>query len=154
MLVVSDSGENRIPKTIIHRILSDDLKKRKLQAQFVPHALMAEQQEQRVVHAKDLPEMIAHDPSFLNSIITGDKSWFFLYDPEMKTQSVAWCGENSPRLKKLRFQKSKICWIRFFDSRGAVHREFVPERHTVNVSFYCDVSDRLSKRNARVRPDL
>ncbi len=44
----------RIPKTIFHHILSDDLKKRKLCARFVPHALTAEQWEQRVVHVKDL----------------------------------------------------------------------------------------------------
>ncbi len=43
-----------IPKTIVHRILSDDLKKQKLFAQFMLHALTAEQREQRVVHAKDL----------------------------------------------------------------------------------------------------
>ncbi len=43
-----------LKKTIVHRILSDDQKKQKLCARFVPHALIAEQWEQRVVHAKDL----------------------------------------------------------------------------------------------------
>ncbi len=49
-----------IPKTIVHHILSNDLKKRTLCAQFAPHVLIAE----RVVHTKDLHEMIAHDPNF------------------------------------------------------------------------------------------
>ncbi len=44
----------RIPKTIVHRISSDDLKKRKLCAWFVPHALTTEQWEQCMIHAKDL----------------------------------------------------------------------------------------------------
>ncbi len=39
----------------------------------MPHVLTAEQQEQRVVHVKDLLEIIAHDPNFLDLIITGDK---------------------------------------------------------------------------------
>ncbi len=46
-------------------------------------------------------EMIAHDPNFLDSIITGDKSWCFSYDPEMKRPSAVWCRENSPRSKKI-----------------------------------------------------
>ncbi len=43
-----------ILKTIVHRILSDYLKKRKLCAWFVPHVLTTEQWEQRIVHTKDL----------------------------------------------------------------------------------------------------
>ncbi len=43
-----------IPKTIVHNILSDDLKKWKLCARFVPHVLIAEQWEQHIVQAKDL----------------------------------------------------------------------------------------------------
>ncbi len=50
--MIAESME--IPQTIIHRILSDDLKKQKLWARFVPHALTAEQQEQRAFHTKDL----------------------------------------------------------------------------------------------------
>ncbi len=41
-------------KTTVHRILSDDLKKGKLYARYVPHALIVEQREHHVVHAKDL----------------------------------------------------------------------------------------------------
>ncbi len=43
-----------ILKTIVHRILFDDLKNRKLCARFVLHAFTTEQQEQRIVHTKDL----------------------------------------------------------------------------------------------------
>ncbi len=76
-MIVESMG---IWKTIVHCILSD--LKKKLCARFVPHALTAEQREQCIVHAKYLLEMIAHDPNFLNSIITGEKSWCFSYDPE------------------------------------------------------------------------
>ncbi len=122
----------------------------------MPHALTAEQWEQLDVLAKGLLEMIAHDSNFLDSIITGDKSWHFSYDLERKRQSAARCRQNSPRLNKLKFQKPKIktTLILFFDSRGVVHQKFVPERHTVNVSFYCNVLDHLSKPIARVRLDL
>ncbi len=80
----------------------------------------------------------------------------FLVRPRNEKESAAWCGENSPRTKKLWFQKSKIktMLILFFGNRGVVHQEFVPDRHTVNASFYHDVLDRRSKRIARIRPDL
>jgi hypothetical protein len=40
----------------------------------------------------------------------------------------------------------------FFDSQGIVHKEFTPERKTVNAEFYKGVTDRLLKRIRRVRP--
>ena len=30
------------------------------------------------------------DPDFMNTIITGDKSWVYRYDPETKSQSSQW----------------------------------------------------------------
>ena len=40
-----------------------------------------------------------------------------------------------------------------FDSRGIVHKEFVPPGQTVNHAFYKDVLERLWKRVQRVRTD-
>jgi len=42
--------------------------------------------------------------------------------------------------------------IIFFHSQGVVHKEFVPERKTVNAEFYKGEMDRLLKRIQRVRP--
>ena len=73
--------------------------------------------------------------------------------PQKKRQSSEWVGETSPRPKKLKFQRSriKIILIIFFDSQGAVHKEFVAEGKTVNAEFYKGVMDRLLKRTRRVR---
>jgi len=40
----------------------------------------------------------------------------------------------------------------FFDFQGVVHKEFVPERKTLNAEFYKAVMDRLLKRIQRIRP--
>jgi len=40
----------------------------------------------------------------------------------------------------------------FFDSRGAVHNEIVPEGKTVNAEFHKGVMDRLLKHIQRVHP--
>ena len=41
-----------------------------------------------------------------------------------------------------------------FDSRGIVHKEFVPPGQTVNHAFYKHVLERLRKRVQRVRKDI
>jgi hypothetical protein len=65
----------------------------------------------------------------LNKIIKGDETWCFAYDPETKRQSFEWVGQTSPRLKKMKFQMSRIntTLIIFFNSQDIVHKEFVPE---------------------------
>jgi len=78
----------------------------------------------------------------------------FFYDTETRRQSSEWAGETSPLPKKLKFERSRIktVLINFFDSQGAVHKEFISEGKTINAEFYKGVMDRLLKRIHRVRP--
>jgi len=80
----------------------------------------------------------------------------FDYDPETKRQSSEWHTKSSPRPKKARMSRStvKTMIIVFFDSRGIVHKEFVPPGQTVNHTFYKDVLERLRKWVQRVRTDI
>jgi len=77
------------------------------------------------------------DKNFFNKIILEDGTWCFAYDPKTKWQSSEWVGETSPWPKTLKFQRShiKTMLIIFFDSQGIVHKEFVPERKTLNAEF-------------------
>ncbi len=83
------------------------------------------------------------DPNFLDSIITGDESWCFVYDPETKRRSWKWCGLKTPPSKKCSFQKSmvKAILILFFDSKGVIHHAYVTVGQTVNDTFYIQVLD-------------
>ena len=56
--------------------------------------------------------------------------------------------QNHPNPKKARMSKSKIkvMLIAFFDQKGLVHHEFVPEDKTVNQYFYQRVLIRLHDR--------
>ena len=85
--------------------------------------------------------MIEEEPDFLGKVITGDETWVFQYDLETKRQSLQWKTAASPRPKKARMSKSKIkmMLITFFDQRGLVHHEFVPEGQTVNQYIYKEV---------------
>ena len=94
--------------------------------------------------------------TFVQSIVTGDETWCFAYDPHTKRQSMEWRGPSSPKSRKFRFEKSKVktMLITFFDAQGIIHKEFVPEGQTVNGEFYRHVMKRLLARIRRVRPHL
>ena len=51
---------------------------------------------------------MGQDKRFWENIITGDETWCFAYDPATKRQSAGWVGQNAPKPKKLRFQKSRV----------------------------------------------
>jgi hypothetical protein len=53
----------------------------------------------------------------------------------------------SPRMRKARMSKSKVkaMIIVFFDIRGAIMIEWVPEGQTVNQKYYLEVLTKLQK---------
>jgi len=133
-----------IPKTVVLRILKENLGKRKLCARFVPHSLINEQRKDRVTSCQDIIAMADADKTFFNKIITGDETWCFAYDPKTKRQSSDWVGETFPWPKKL--------LTIFLDSRGVVRNEFVPEGKTANAEFHKGVMDCLLKHIQQVHP--
>jgi len=145
-----------ISKGTVHNIAREDLCKRKICSRFVPHKLTDEQKAKRMETSGDFITMCDKDPSFLRTIVTGDETWCYQFDPESKRQSMEWRTPSSPRPKKSRLQKSKVktMLIAFFDSYGIVHKEFVPAGQTVNSAFYEDVLKRLLRRIHHVRPEL
>jgi histone-lysine N-methyltransferase SETMAR len=97
-----------IPKSVVLKILKEDLGKRRFCARFVPHSLTAEQREDRVTSCQDIIAMADADKNFFYKIIKGEETWCFVYDPATKRQSSEWVSEIFPRPKKLKFQKSRI----------------------------------------------
>ena len=148
--------ELNINRESVRIILSEELGMRKMCAKMVPKLLSDDHKQHRVRVCEDTLEEIGADPDFLRHIITGDETWVFQYDPETKRQSQQWFTPNSPRPKKARMSKSKIktMLITFFDQKGLVHHEFVPQGQTVNQHFYQEVLKRLNDRVRRCRPAL
>ena len=113
----------------VHTIITENLAMRKICAKLVPKILTDDQKQRRVSACEDLLQRVEEDPGFLDNVITGDESWFFEYVPETKRQSFEWHTAASPRPKKARMSKSrmKAMLIVFFDAKGVVHYEFVPD---------------------------
>ena len=105
-----------------------------------------EQKANQLEICQDLLGRLEIEPNFLHKVITGDESWVFDYDPEAKRQSEEWHTKSSrPKKAGTSRYKVKTIIIVFSDSRGIVHKEFVPPGQTVNHAFYKDVLERLRK---------
>ncbi|KAJ4429326.1 hypothetical protein ANN_26330 [Periplaneta americana] len=65
----------------------------------VPRIPSQDQRDDRMTICGDLISSADDDPTFLNRIITGDETWCFLYDPQLKRQSATWKTPLSPRQK-------------------------------------------------------
>ena len=124
-------------------------------AKFVPRLLTTEQKDDRVSICTDLCERAQNDPNFMSSVITGDESSVYGYDPETNQMPSQWKTASSPRLKKVRQVKSnvKTMLIAFFDIDGLVHHEYVPRGQTVHKEFYKTVLQRLRDAVRRHRPE-
>ena len=71
-----------------HKMLTEDLKMRRVASKFVPRLLSVDQNQQRLDVCLDLKENAANDPRFLLNVITGDETWVYAYDPEIKLNPV------------------------------------------------------------------
>ena len=144
-----------ISKDTVHTIVHDDLGKRKICSQFVPHKLTDKQKAKQMETSGDFITMCDQDPSFLRTIIIGDETWYYQFNPESKRQSMEWRSLSSLRPKKSRLQKSKVKTMLtvFFNSNGIIHKEFVTVGLTVNSAFYEEVLKRLLRRIHRVAQD-
>ncbi|UYV80064.1 hypothetical protein LAZ67_18001570 [Cordylochernes scorpioides] len=142
------SASLRIMAQVLHINKETIRNAQKVCAKFVPHTLTGEQKSLRIAHCRDIISAYENDSNFL-------KAWCFQYDPKTKRQSAEWKSKNSPQAKKARKVPSKIktMLITFFDSRGIIHKEFVPAGHTLTGEYYLNVLKRLIARIRRIRPE-
>ena len=110
---------------------------RLVSAKFVSRLLKAEQKNDRVTISTEHREPAKNEPKFMSSVINGDESWVYGYDPETKQISSQWKTASFPRPKKARQLKSnvKIMLTAIFDIDWLVHYEYVPSGQTVNKEF-------------------
>jgi histone-lysine N-methyltransferase SETMAR len=106
----------------VQRILADNLNIRRISARFVPLLLSDDQKALRVSVCRELKQQARDNPNFISSIITGDETWVYIYDPETKQQSSQWKLPNSPRPKKVRQVRNNVksMLIFFFSTSKAL----------------------------------
>ncbi|UYV80072.1 hypothetical protein LAZ67_18001593 [Cordylochernes scorpioides] len=139
-----------------HSIFMNDLGMRRVAAKFVPKLLNCDQKQHRMNIANEMLDSVRDDPNLLQRVITGDEAWVYGYDVETKAQSSQWKLPHEPRPKKARQVRSnvKVLLTVFFDCRGVVHHEFLPQGRTVNKEYYLQVMRNLREAIRQKRPDL
>ena len=76
---------------------------------------------QRVDSAREFLHHYADEKdNFLDSIVTGDKTWAYHFTHETKQQSRQWLRFSSPKPRKLKQEQSagKVMATVFWDQRG------------------------------------
>jgi transposase-like protein len=106
---------------------------------FVSKLLSQEQQQLRLEVAWDMLECANGNPEFLKTMITGDETWVYGYEPERKMQLSQWKHYSSSRPKRAQWVRSKVKVLLtvFFDYREIVHHSYATEgQELYNTSLY------------------
>jgi hypothetical protein len=77
---------------------------------------------------------------FLDYIVTGDETWVSHFTPESKRQSLEWHHPRSPskpRKFKQTLSTRKIMATVFWDRKGVLLVEFMPQDTAINAESYC-----------------
>ena len=76
-----------LPKTDVHRNITEDLHMRNICAKLVPKNLSDEQKDKRLLFSRELLDRVTSEPYFLQRGITGDETCVLEYDPTNRRQS-------------------------------------------------------------------
>ena len=139
-------------ETIIH----EHLKFRKVCAKWVPHKLTEIQKRSRVDSCKEMLKLFEpNGPKRLSDIVTGDESWFNYCTTPRKSDNCVWVSEDEPRPHVLwpDFRSRKRMFTIFFNSRGPVCVDVLPEKMTITGQYYTNiVLPKMVKEMTEQRP--
>jgi hypothetical protein len=118
---------------------------RRVSVKLVPRLLTQDQAEHLATACRELLQRAENDATFLPSIMTGNESWVYGYEPETKQMSSQWKTLSSPWQKKARQVRSnvKTMLIALFDAEGLVPHDLLPQRQTMNQTVYITVPQHL-----------
>ena len=108
-------------------------------AHWVPHLLTDEQKQSRVKLASQVTEKYDKcDPCRLEEIVTGDKTWFYHFQPDSNAKNKAWVSSEGDRPVIARRCKTsnRMLYAIFLDSKGPVLRIPVRKGSSVTGKFY------------------
>lgn len=128
-----------IGSAAVNKILHEHLGVRKLVSRWVPKLLSNEQKNVRVEWCQKMIADYQNGTSKrIFDIVTGDESWIYQFDPELKTQSTVWVFPNEEPPTKIKRARSvgKKMIASFFSASGHVATITLEDRRTVNSEWY------------------
>lgn len=118
---------------------------------WVPHKLNDHDRDRRVETALSLLSR-SRRTDWLDSVVTGDEKWCLYANIRRKRQWVD-AETKAEREPKQPLHPQKIMLSVFWDSKGIVMFELLPQNTTINANFYCAQLDRLQQKLAETRPE-
>ena len=154
--VRSIAAEVGINRSTTHKIIKKNLKMSKVCAKFVPRILTPELKHARIQMCEMNLQMLRDDPYLIDKIVSGDKSWFAVFDPEKKSASAQWKTPEERRPQKALRSRSvrKTMLTCFYDSSGTILTHFLPMGETTDTDMYLHILGLLKERIRRKRPHL
>ena len=116
-------------------------------ARWVPKMLTEEHKLKRQAIALDSPTRYSEEgDDFLSRVVTGDETWVSHATPESKQQSMEWRHTSSPTKTKFKQTTStrKIMCTAFWDRKGVLLVDFLPQGSTINPGVYCDTLKKIA----------
>ena len=108
------------------KILTEDLKMRRVESKFVPRHLKVDQQQQRLDVCLDLRENGPNASSFFRISLRVTNLGFGLrHGNQISVQSMERPGSPGPKMARQVRSNIKSMLICLFDQKGIVHKEFV-----------------------------
>lgn len=119
---------------------------------WIPHNLNENQLMVRVSICSSLLIRNKRDP-FLRRTITGDEKWVIFDNPKRKR---SWTKVNEPPLTipKAELHPKKVMLCIWWDWKGVIYYELLPQGQTLNSIKYCSQLDRLKAAIHEKRPSL
>jgi len=72
---------------MVQSILTEDFGMKRISLKVVPKVLIVEQKETHLAIARDLLQCADKDANFMKTVIIGDESSVYWYNPETRAQS-------------------------------------------------------------------
>ncbi|XP_023310469.1 histone-lysine N-methyltransferase SETMAR-like [Anoplophora glabripennis] len=138
----------QISRSLIHEIVTEKLKFRKLCRRWVPKILTEQHKTKRMGSA--LQFLTRYDEGgeeFLTQIVTGDETWVSYDTPESKRQSMEWRHTSSPakvKPKQILTPRKMMCTV-FWDWKGILLIDFLPRGQTIKADAYCETLRKLRR---------
>ena len=146
--------ELKMSTGIVHKILTEHLGMRKISARWVPKLLSVSEKAKRVQFCQENLDFMEGENKFLSTVVTGDETWCYYYDPETKVQSKQWKRSGSPPPVKGKRGKSagKVMATVFWDTKGILLLEFMPPKTTITGTTYSQTLKNLKQQIPNLRP--
>ena len=104
----------------------------------------------RVTSSQEFLDLFTSDQDkFVRHIVTGDESWIHHWDPESKQVSMQWRHASFLPLRKFKTQPwaGKIMATIFWDSKGVLLIDYLPDKTAINGHYYANLLLKLARQS-------